>query len=292
MNKIPNWHFGMLNDHKRNDAFRSAIIEKVDRQTKVVDIGAGTGLLSILSAQNGAESVRAYEVNPHMNDVARQVIRGAGADRICLRECMSLEDVLDPGDRGNLLVTETFDCAVIGEGIISTLRHARDNLLATDYDAIPKRVVLLGKLLESPSIRLLNEVSDASGVDVSPLNALQTRGHFPVRLTTWNHEFLSDEFEVLTINLEEEVKAIPDIELIIEPSKAGRADGIVCWFHMTLTDDIQLSTEPNEPSHWMQAFVPFPRSTEVVAGNRCHVTLGIVEDTKIEVKEVRFNQEG
>lgn len=43
---VERWHFRMLNDKARNEAFRKAIIKKVrDGYRDVLDIGTGTGLL-------------------------------------------------------------------------------------------------------------------------------------------------------------------------------------------------------------------------------------------------------
>ena len=48
---VERWHFRMLNDMVRNDAYRAAIIRKVLQQgadSSVLDIGAGTGILRLV----------------------------------------------------------------------------------------------------------------------------------------------------------------------------------------------------------------------------------------------------
>jgi type II protein arginine methyltransferase len=45
---VERWHFRMLNDNIRNDAYRAAIIRRVLQQgsdSSVLDIGTGTGVL-------------------------------------------------------------------------------------------------------------------------------------------------------------------------------------------------------------------------------------------------------
>ena len=48
---VERWHFRMLNDMFRNDAYRVAIIRRVLQQgsdSSVLDIGAGTGILRLV----------------------------------------------------------------------------------------------------------------------------------------------------------------------------------------------------------------------------------------------------
>ena len=61
-NLVPRWHFRMLNDGGRNAAFGRAIRKAVaawkskngaKKAMRFLDIGAGTGLLSMVAAREG-----------------------------------------------------------------------------------------------------------------------------------------------------------------------------------------------------------------------------------------------
>merc|ERR1712142_204526 len=61
---VPRWHFRMLNDVGRNAKFADAIVKTVRRwkrrkgeknPVRVLDIGAGTGLLSMVAAREGCD---------------------------------------------------------------------------------------------------------------------------------------------------------------------------------------------------------------------------------------------
>lgn len=51
---VQRWHFGMLNDWERNNAFYDALRALVQPGSFVIDIGAGTGLLGMMAARAGA----------------------------------------------------------------------------------------------------------------------------------------------------------------------------------------------------------------------------------------------
>jgi type II protein arginine methyltransferase len=272
----------MLNDTARNAAFRDAIARQVTTRDRVVDIGAGTGLLSILAARAGAMSVDAFEGHPDMAAIAARTIESSDvADRIALHRTWSTNVHLRSADRRDLLVTETFDCALIGEGILPTLRHARNALLTEGYRVIPRLATLSGALLASPRIRRLNEVSDVFGVDVSHLNELQTKGHFPVRLSTWPHVIVSDERSLLHLDLREDPGLDDGWEVAFRATRDDVADGIVAWFSMDLGAGIHLSTRPDTDTHWMQAFVPFPRPLPVRAGESYVIDLSVAGATAL-----------
>uniref|UniRef100_A0A8D9EDN8 Protein arginine N-methyltransferase domain-containing protein n=1 Tax=Cacopsylla melanoneura TaxID=428564 RepID=A0A8D9EDN8_9HEMI len=123
----------MLNDTNRNEKFKSAIVEAIrDGYTTVLDIGTGTGLLSLYAAEHGAEFIFACDYSNTMIQIASQVIqRNQMEDRIKLIPKLS-NDINIPDDiphKVHLVVTETLDAGGIGEHILQTVKHALENLV-------------------------------------------------------------------------------------------------------------------------------------------------------------------
>jgi len=56
------WHYAMMNDHPRNEFYRDCLRRVVTPESIVLEIGAGSGLLSIIAASLGAKAVIAIEV--------------------------------------------------------------------------------------------------------------------------------------------------------------------------------------------------------------------------------------
>uniref|UniRef100_A0A6I8NF26 Protein arginine methyltransferase 9 n=1 Tax=Ornithorhynchus anatinus TaxID=9258 RepID=A0A6I8NF26_ORNAN len=72
---VERWHFIMLNDIKRNMAYQAAIQKVVSLGCKtVLDIGTGTGILSMFAKKAGAPSVYACELSKTMYELACDVV--------------------------------------------------------------------------------------------------------------------------------------------------------------------------------------------------------------------------
>eukprot|EP01064_Diplonema_japonicum_P011731 TRINITY_DN1917_c0_g2_i1.p1 TRINITY_DN1917_c0_g2~~TRINITY_DN1917_c0_g2_i1.p1 ORF type:complete len:659 (+),score=131.05 TRINITY_DN1917_c0_g2_i1:1024-3000(+) len=136
------YHFRMLNDKERNASYKKAIYEMGGHLT--IDIGAGTGLLSMYAAEAGCK-VTAYEADPVMADIARLTLADTA---VTLIEEHSTAVVL-PADT-KLVVTEIFDCAIYGEGVVETMKSVHSTL--DGVRVIPQRAELYGWLIESAEL--------------------------------------------------------------------------------------------------------------------------------------------
>lgn len=90
--------------------FRKAIKETVKEGDLVLDIGSGSGLLSIFAAESGARQVVGAEYNAPLATLAQQIIADNGLDKkIKIVPKMSHSLTVGPGcdlpERANVLVT-------------------------------------------------------------------------------------------------------------------------------------------------------------------------------------------
>src|SRR5712692_2722385 len=94
----------MIADHVRMGAYAQALREAIRPGAVVVDIGCGTGILSLLACQRGARRVYAIEPDASI-ELARTVARDNGyADRIVFLQDRSLRVSLP--ERADVIVSD------------------------------------------------------------------------------------------------------------------------------------------------------------------------------------------
>lgn len=266
---IPRWHFEMLNDEQRNLAFEKALANAITKETVVLDIGSGTGLLAMMAARAGAKETITCEMVAPLAALARETIERNGlADRIISLDKKSTSLVVgyQMTCKANLLVTETVDCGLLGEGIVSSIAHARAHLLTEDAQIVPCTATVYGMVVESSRLRNLNSVQRAVGFDVSLINRFATARYFPVRLAAFDYTPLTEPFEVFHFDFANG-KIVPERKTI---TVRGLRDGVgqcaIFWFDMQLDQTISISNEPGSTTHWEQALQCLDREVPIRAG--------------------------
>jgi type II protein arginine methyltransferase len=104
---VPKWHFNIVRDDARNAAYEAAIVRAVRPDARILDIGAGTGLLAMMAARAGAKDVITCEMNPAVADAAADIVaRNGHADRVRVvpKRSTELDVAADMGER------PTFSC--------------------------------------------------------------------------------------------------------------------------------------------------------------------------------------
>ncbi|KAM9375966.1 protein arginine N-methyltransferase 7 isoform 2-T2 [Pholidichthys leucotaenia] len=150
----------MLHDHDRNQKYyegiRAAVARVKARGEKVIvlDIGTGTGLLSMMAVTAGADFCYAVEVFKPMAETAQSIVEKNGfADKIKIINKHSTDVTVGAdGDmpvKANILITELFDTELIGEGALPSYEHAHRNLVQARCEAVPHRATVYAQLVES-----------------------------------------------------------------------------------------------------------------------------------------------
>ncbi|KAK9506447.1 hypothetical protein O3M35_008385 [Rhynocoris fuscipes] len=278
---VERWHFRMLNDSNRNKCYRNAILKKIKQGHKtIIDIGTGTGLLSIYAKLEGAEIVYACDYSENMIDIANQVVSSnLNPDSIVIIPKMS-NDITIPSDipyRCSLVVTEVMDAAVFGERILQTLLHAWEKLLPSPsatfpYRVIPHKAMIYIAPVQCLKIARLNQVLGEERNIIRAINfgnirfiPIKTEPYDTENLRIVEYSCLSDTVEIISVNFND----FSEMELIIDGSKdienfiincnrEGFIDAIAVWFDLYLDNEIILSSSP-KVSHdccWDQAIFP------------------------------------
>lgn len=106
-----------------------------------MDVGAGTGILSMFAAKAGAKKV--YAVEPSStNQLAKKLIEENGlADKITIVEKV-VEDIelgKDIPDRVDIIISEWMGYCLLYEGMLDSVLFARDRFLVKGGLIFPER---------------------------------------------------------------------------------------------------------------------------------------------------------
>ncbi len=272
-----NWHFPMMNDTARNDAYEAALRDAVSPDTYVLDIGTGSGLLSMMAARAGARQVAAIEAIAAVADVARKIIDKNGYGKqitVINKESTALKVGVDLPRRADLLVTETFDVGLLGERAISFIEHAREHLLTPEARIIPQGATLFGALYESEALYKMGKVEQVSGFDLSPFNIFTT-GYIQLPIRDYEHRFLSDALTLFEFDFTGEPIKPQQRSFSISINNDGTCHGVVFWFRLALDEKhvFDTSEAENPDNCWQQAVHVFDRPVAVKAGGTLHLTV-------------------
>jgi protein arginine N-methyltransferase 3 len=131
----------MLKDTVRTDAYRDFIYnhKSLFAGKTVLDVGCGTGILSMFCAKAGAARVIAVD-NSAIIDKARENIFNNGfADKItCLRG--KVEEVNLPVDKVDIIVSEWMGYCLLYEAMLDSVIWARDKYLKPDGLMVPSHM--------------------------------------------------------------------------------------------------------------------------------------------------------
>jgi protein arginine N-methyltransferase 1 len=263
----------MLSDGVRMDAYARAIDAVVKPGDVVVDLGAGTGILSLMAARAGAAMVHAIEYSDAIELAKRAAVANGLADRITFHRAMSNEVKL--AGRCDLLLSETLGSFGLDENTLEFTIDARERFLHPDARMLPHAIETWLVPVELPAQR--EKVAfwqDVGGFDYSPaLDDL--RGRMSLARVQSSHLLSTPQiFSQHDLLTQEDTAAAG--RLLFPLQRAAVIDGFAGWFSAELGAGVSIRTAPSDPpTHWQQAFFPLREPIEVIAGDFIELTMRI-----------------
>ncbi|KAF4977523.1 hypothetical protein FZEAL_5957 [Fusarium zealandicum] len=136
-------HETMLKDAVRTDAYRDFIYgnKHIFKDKVVLDIGCGTGILSMFCAKAGAKQVIAVDKSDIITK-AQENIFNNGLSKVitCLKGAM--EDVKLPVDQVDVIVSEWMGYCLLYEAMLPSVLYARDRYLKPDGILAPSSATI------------------------------------------------------------------------------------------------------------------------------------------------------
>jgi protein arginine N-methyltransferase 1 len=258
------FHHSMLADEVRTSSFVRAIGATVKTGDVVVDIGSGTGVLSLFAAKAGASRVYSIEREPVIN-VAREIAaHNEMLDSIVFIEGSS-GDVEIP-ERADVLITETIGSIGFDEGIITLVADAKERFLKPDAAILPQRVDVVACLVSVPrDFRTVERWSQPlMTLDFTPLSRIVRNNVLwadlsPAAITSQPALIFGTDFSTKPDSLSRTVRA--------EALNDAVVHGIGLWFRSSLAKNISITNAPpNVTPSWEHGLLPLDEPIEVHAG--------------------------
>lgn len=292
------YHRTLIADKVRNDAFFKALKAViVPGKTTVADIGAGTGLLSLMAAKLGARDVYLFET-AEVSGVAEKVLKANKARNCHLFPCHSTE-FKDP-PRVDVVVSETLGNYAFEENIIATLHDARARFLRDGGIMIPKRLTQYVAPVIAPRIdkELRAWGRAGEGLDLSIPETMSLNNAYVRNLKS--AELLDGGASAKiwdAAELGSDRRANRKGEASWKLKSAATIYGFACWWNADLGGGITLATGPDAPrTHWEQLYFPLLRPIAAKAGEAAFVSLRSVSSeaagTHLAWTAVHFDDKG
>mmetsp|Transcript_28627 Transcript_28627/g.48713 ORF Transcript_28627/g.48713 Transcript_28627/m.48713 type:complete len:628 (+) Transcript_28627:108-1991(+) len=285
-------HETMLRDTVRTAAYEEAILSNAKplfRNKVVMDIGCGTGVLSLFCAKAGAKKVIAVDNSDILNQ-AERIVKLNGFENVvtCVRgKIESLIETkglpLDDGETVDIIVSEWMGYALFFETMLPSVMAARDALMTPTTGSMFPNVSKIFIEGANGSQRL-NYWDNVHSLNMAPM-----KERMVAELTDEAWVEVVDDAKIVTnraMLIEHNLNTCKDEELDFEapfelhlrnhagglsqqpPSSANQDDAVVPIHHLVISFDINFSVPDTNvvsfstgcqstPTHWKQTVLWF-----------------------------------
>lgn len=280
-----------MKDTVRTEAYRDFVYDNkhIFKDKVVLDIGCGTGILSMFCAKAGAKRVIAVDKSDII-DKARENIFENGLSEIitCIRG--RVEDIVLPVDQVDIIISEWMGYFLTYEAMLPSVLHARDRFLKPDGILVPSYSSIWVAPVADPEF-VSDHISFWDDVYGFNMKAMQAGIYDDARVDVFPSSTVCGppaqiaHFDLHTVSaqdLEFRTKWTSSIDKDVDS-----LDGFLIWFDCFFTTSrpakvpAQLQAQPGGPSknqglvtfttspfgtetHWKQGFLHIDRTKGLV----------------------------
>ncbi|CAO3644697.1 unnamed protein product [Cunninghamella echinulata] len=256
-------HFGiheeMLKDEVRTETYRDSIYanKHLFEGKIVLDVGCGTGILSMFAAKSGAKHVYGIDMSNIINQ-AREIVKDNGlSDKITLIQG-KMEEVVLPVDKVDIIISEWMGYFLLYESMLDTVLVARDKYLVEGGMIFPDKATMIIAGIEDGKYKdeKINYWDNVYGFDYSSIKKIARRE--PLVDCVEGSSIFSDhcafkEIDILTVKKEDLTFKVP---FKITATRDDYLHAFISWFDIGFTKchkPVYFSTGPlAHYTHWKQ----------------------------------------
>jgi protein-L-isoaspartate O-methyltransferase len=270
---VPTCYFPLVHDIARNRIYETVFRRAIRPGSRVLDIGAGTGLFAMMAARAGAGEVITCEAIPQVATVVSDVVARnglAGRVRVIAKRSSDLEFGSDLDGPVDMIVWDNLANNLIGAGALPAIEQAVRRLARPGAPVIPARGRIQVALAEDRTA-LREQMSNVEGFDLTPFNRLAP-AWYQLPRDKERVVLRSEPGDLFTFDFESGGPFPEARGTVTLSASGGRANGVVQWVHLDIDDEESYQfpcAEKTSASGGM--FYPLLRPMEMTAGDTLRI---------------------
>jgi len=234
-------HQLMLKDRPRTMAYRKFIESNrhLIKDKVVMDVGAGTGILSLFAAAAGAKKVYAVEAS-NVAQICKEIVSDNEFEEVIEVIHSAVEDVTLPtGVKVDLIISEWMGFYLLHESMLDSVIYARDKFLSPSGIMAPSHATLfLAPVDMTDHFQERNdEWSNIYGFDFSPVASVMNEKEVSEPLIkTLSADLLRSvpqevsSLDLLTVTLEDVRRIVKCLKFTM--NQESMVHGFAAWFNV------------------------------------------------------------
>ncbi|KAK8854056.1 hypothetical protein M9Y10_016606 [Tritrichomonas musculus] len=281
-------HYDMIDDKYRTLTYCKAIESNASyfKDKVVLDVGSGTGILSLFAARSGAKKVYAVECN-QIGYLSEAIIRDNHFENIITVIHGRLEEIEVP-EKVDIIVSEWMGYSLYYELMLPFVLIARDKYLNPKGSILPSRATLYLSAIQDVEYRYvyINFWDSVYGFDFSRMKKKCLTEPVVDVIDKW--QILTNSQVISEINIHTCDKNVcffkSPFDLIVNSNDPFTAFSL--WFDVFFEDfqnHFTLSTSPfKKRTHWKQTQLYLDEIIDVNKGDHIHGTIEFSQNPENE----------
>jgi len=272
-------HFGiheeMLKDTVRTLSYRNAMYQNkhLFKGKTVLDVGCGTGILSMFAAKAGAAKVFGIEMS-NISEHAKKIVTANKLDDVVTIIQGKVEEVELPVDKVDIIISEWMGYCLLYESMLDTVLYARDKWMVPGGVLFPDKATLYITAIEDEQYkhRKMDFWDSVYGFGMSCIKEVAMREALVGTVTP--KQVVSDHCRIKELDLykitKEDLAFTSSFNLNI--SKNDYVHALTTYFDVEFTkchSKILMTTSPQaQYTHWKQTTFYLDESLTVKQGEQ------------------------